>query len=314
MVTPIQVVVRTWLMAALYLSIAGCGGLNTARSTPPVATSPIATPLPTSTQQLTLAPTASDTPVPSFTPTLEPSSTATAFPTLSSTEQQEEFLELLQMDEECSLPCWWGIVPGQTLWDEAYPNLAKLNARFFYGKTSSYQYVDVTFYVPAEFSYGSTGQFRAYFRLSQGVITTIEVHSLEWLNYKMPQLLDKYGPPDEIWVSTYNDYPGTVLPFVITLYYGERGILAHYGVFLDADQMQGDTIQGCLVVSAELLLWTPQTSLTLKEAGDLFDWDSTGVPYLPLEDATGMTVETFYRQFRGSPDPICIATARSLWP
>ena len=70
----------------------------------------------------TLTPTATFTIAPTHTPT--PSSTPTAIPTLSIEDAHARLLELLADNGGCRLPCLWGIMPGETTYQEGQVLLA----------------------------------------------------------------------------------------------------------------------------------------------------------------------------------------------
>ena len=80
-------------------------------------------PLPTST--MTPRPTITRTSIPTltatFTPTLQPTTTytptLTSLPTLQANEAIKKAKELLETNNRCTLPCFWGITPGITTWD-----------------------------------------------------------------------------------------------------------------------------------------------------------------------------------------------------
>jgi len=56
--------------------------------------------------------------------------------------------------------------------------------------------------------------------------------------------------------------------------------------------------------------------MTFREAVDTFglDYYKWDKPIMPLEEATGMTVETFYETYRDPANDPCIETPRDLWP
>lgn len=93
------------------------------------------TPEPTQTLAPTLTPTIPPTNTPTATPTftrrpfiystftpaptLPPTPTLTPWPTYPPDEALAKVLELFETNAGCQLPCWWGIIPGETPWDVA---------------------------------------------------------------------------------------------------------------------------------------------------------------------------------------------------
>jgi len=72
------------------------------------------TALPRATSTSTGAPTLTNAPV-----TLLPTLTRTPLPTLDTDDAQMRVLRLLEDNADCQFPCWWGILPGKTLWENA---------------------------------------------------------------------------------------------------------------------------------------------------------------------------------------------------
>ncbi|MEW6094279.1 MAG: hypothetical protein AB1531_09970 [Chloroflexota bacterium] len=71
---------------------------------------------------------------PSMMPSLTPSVTSTPtlaitwtpLPTLSDFKAEAQLLEWLQGTQDCRLPCWAGITPGVTTWEEAKQILGRV--------------------------------------------------------------------------------------------------------------------------------------------------------------------------------------------
>lgn len=74
---------------------------------------------PTATQIPTETATISPTNTATQTITRSPTNTPTPLPTFSPKDSQIKFAEWLQGSEECRMPCWAGITPGETTWEEA---------------------------------------------------------------------------------------------------------------------------------------------------------------------------------------------------
>jgi hypothetical protein len=53
--------------------------------------------------------------------------TSTLFPTLPAEEMDETIQALIATNGGCFLPCWWGITPGVTSWDDANHFLLQFN-------------------------------------------------------------------------------------------------------------------------------------------------------------------------------------------
>ena len=121
-----------FLLLSLFLVTTGCSNravLITLQTTPTiVASTPVSTLTPTKPLlTLTRISTPTLTPLLTNTPTSKP--TPTRFPP----EQAELMvLDLLENNGGCLLPCWWGIVPGQTTWEEAHDLLMPITFDYIY--------------------------------------------------------------------------------------------------------------------------------------------------------------------------------------
>jgi len=100
-----------YLILALLLT--RCSNWTSPASSPPLGTNITHTPIPL-TNVLTM-PSPSQTfvpPTPSFT---------------AENRTPPSFLDLMYT-EGCTLPCWWGIIPGQSVWDDVYPFLSQYDS------------------------------------------------------------------------------------------------------------------------------------------------------------------------------------------
>jgi hypothetical protein len=63
-----------------------------------------------------------------------------------------------------------------------------------------------------------------------------------------------------------------------------------------------------------LAVWSPQLDLAYSEAAEA-TLHLRPSPYeLPLEEATGMTVTSFYETFKNPENVACLETPAELWP
>jgi len=110
------------------------------------------------TQKVTIAAppseisTATQPPVPTLMPTVLPIETVTSIPTVPTLEPQKStatqvnistqptlepqdaaniLFNLLQNNEGCLLPCWWGATPGQTKWSEVNTLMKRLDGQYY---------------------------------------------------------------------------------------------------------------------------------------------------------------------------------------
>ncbi len=277
---------------------------------------------PTTTPTPIFTPTKTSAEINTFTETDTPTATQTEtpLPTLSAEKAEEFFVELFKTNRGCLLPCWWGFTPGETSWEDARRFLEPF-ARFnkLVDQTKPRFSMDFlvpvpkeTFHIPLEHIY----------RVQDGIITSMVIQlgsipEYTFSSYTLSSFLTTYGPPREIWLSTYStEYPPGVLPVMIILFYPDRGILATYFPWRAA--IVGNTIQACEVDAPPSMfgLWSPDRKMTFMEAAREFrlNLDEEGILVLPIEEATKMDVKTFYETYQNPNTTICLETPKELWP
>lgn len=252
-----------------------------------------------------------ETLIPTSTASLISSAASLPVPTLPPEEALEVVVKLLKSNNDYLLPCWWGICPGVTTWEEAWIFLSQFDSDIYTSGASEellYAYVQV----PGSPEITSLGFGSIDLTIKAGVVQDITAYGFSRAPaYRIDQLLHKVGIPDEVWINTFSSSWGGNWPFVVVLYYAEQGILASYSTEAELD---GENIRGCLERSPSLRLWSPQGDLTFDEAAALFGWDISGAPYSLLEDVSAMDIEAFYYTFSDTSSFPCINTPRAFWP
>jgi hypothetical protein len=222
--------------------------------------------------------------------------------------------------QNCLLPCFWSIIPGETEWK----NVEAFLSTFAYD--ISYGSADGTFSdVPVEDSFIawmslflpelSNAPFSYAFDVQNGVVTMVDASILPVPNSTLPTILNEYGQPTEIWLLTANAPMDDVLGFYLTLFYAQHHFMLGYGG--DGEVVDGK-VHGCLSGEEEsfhLVAWSPEEELTFADTTEGLHKPLRPVIYdLLLEEATGMSVETFYETFRNANEPVCLETPIELWP
>ncbi len=256
------------LLIVVFLALAACrepaeSGRPTRETARPTATATrlliaIATPTATPTPR----------PLPTATPALMP--TSTPAPTLTNEQERAVQDELMQLDDSCPLPCWWGIVPNESRLDLVLARLKALGFRVW----------------PSSAGMRPADGFLTYvdFSSSEGVVTAIHVsgdyvtgeeESLAdsqafahgWRDYSMVALIDRYGMPSRAFLySPFRADPGGGPSYRLLLFYEHLGIVAeYYGL---AEQLQGSWYRACVDLTnifwIELFLYQPTRSTRLS--------------------------------------------------
>jgi hypothetical protein len=310
------------VLPILLFLIAGCSTVDSplvqATSTPittlPVETaiiSPTPLPEPTSTPML---------PAPSPLSTLPPA------------EAEAIIFDLLQNNEGCLLPCWWGLTPGESSQKDAQSLLETMETDFsrfnFYDNVSGaswfiksdgllldliVSFIHDRVLVDVVESFRITMEVKR--ELSEGGFETVWENPLNerYLQaYMLPQILSVYGQPKEVFIFANEGWRY----FNLVLDYSNRGFAIWYSAPLESSS---DKYIGCMSKTfIRLYLWAPEFSYTWAEGvagtGDKSEIDALNRDFRPLEEVTSTTLEEFYDTFMTTDHIGCIETPRGLWP
>ncbi|HWQ46501.1 MAG TPA: hypothetical protein VN376_06515 [Longilinea sp.] len=254
----------------------------------PVET-PTVTPSITATQTVTHTPTPTSRPIP------------TRIPTLPFEEAMARIDELNATNGGCEYPCFWGITPGVTTYDEALEILVPLieedEERWVYSTTAT-NHFDLVDTIE-----GSYDENTVSLTLSERVVARISVQS----EFLMTDVLQRLGPPDDVYYSFANNIlidPG----YHIILDYGSSGI---YVTFYDETGAQYDRVDHYLVMQVcgryvglggtGLYFWDPSKP---DSAPDVFS--NYGDALTNIRDGMGMTPQEFYDLYADPNSTNCL--------
>ena len=280
-----------------------------ASTTPSIIPSAIATPVNTPTATLAA------TEIPAITiPTSTPVVTIPAPPKIGVSEQ---ILWLFETNNNCQLPCWWGITPGITKWNAAQEFISVFDSDVYEAITSSGStYYETGIPLPSEIFLEKYMPLSFLVRdgLVEEIIADIPIDNpppYPLAQYTLPMFLTSYGQPSEIWVFTYGYSFEGVIPFIIVLYYSDQGIIA---LFDDNATIQGDLVVGCPQANSVsyLSLWWPELDFTFEQV--ISGTSALKGDYLSLEESTEFDVEIFYEIFKDPNNTVCMETPVDIWP
>lgn len=270
---------------------------------------------PSATSSSTLTPT--ETPVSIATDTLLLTNTPISpLPTLSPEEASEKVMTLFSDNQnpECLLPCLWGVIPGETYWQDIEPFLKTFALKI--DKTS----VAAAVKLPISQTAGvpGFGYYVSFKWVQNGVIDEIFLDSINVAGYDAKTMINIYGIPDEVWVRTLDaPYLGT-LPFELLIVYQSHGFSLHYSI--DAT-LKDDIVTACFepgfieIKNPDLFPASPQ--IFIWASGEFKSIDEIvqepGAIYFPLEEKTDLTPETLYEKFANSGELSCIETPSEQW-
>jgi len=274
--------------------------------------------------------TASPIPTSSFEPTRTvlpptadlPTPTIAATATLTPQQILDEVRHLFDENGGCALPCWWGIEPGKTTWEEALTILSPLAMRIFppriipntaYLPTPPEIAYDILIPVPRDIFPVRLGH---RYVVQKDIVQKIEVEIGNVDSYRLSEMLNDLGQPHEVWISTYSKKHERSLPFTIVLYYPDQAVLVRFAGEAEVD---GDFVVSCpqeYPVLA-LVLWSVDKQYKSFEAavndtlrlGPSRDWN-----YQRLEDVTDMNPASFFETFKVPETTACIKSKAEHWP
>ena len=280
------------------------------------------------------------TPTATFTLTLAPTitSTPTPVPTLDRGASDKFIKEHLQTNGGCALPCFWGITPGESPWQEIqsfseYLNLSMYNVP---GKTGKGFLHSASFSIKGE----PTIDGGITFYEEDGIVRVVGVganHISQATYYRMKNVMRDLGIPAyigiDLWIKGPSGTP-TFAHYSITVWYGEiQGyhIEAPWARFnYDAVALKiGDHYRLCptdprletiqrgapsldLTSGFGLQLQPPESPMTLEQWKGISGKRISEPP--DIESSTGVSVQEFYDRIMQSDEPACFDTPIEFWP
>lgn len=271
----------------------------------------------TSTPSMTIETQKTHTPEVTITETPRPTNTftATRIPTLSKEASIEYIESLYKNNGGCDLPCWWGIMPGESDVNDLENLLSPLDRpRISHGEDFSiYAYAFEVPLIPPLDTVPDFPYMEPDFIIENEIVTFIKLNSL-WVSqvfdYSLQGFLREFGAPSEIWIEPHV-YDWESPYYYIDLVYSEVGMIVSAN---DYFFIEGKEISLCLDAltigsfPASLVLFSPQEGFTFIDYHKIFYGslpEATGV--YQLEELTfGYTGIDFHEQFRESSDNNCV--------
>lgn len=308
-------------LTLLFIFLAGCSATS---QIPTIASTnlPTHTPLPTETA---IHPTSTFTPTLTPTITLTPPPTWTLLPTLA---DQNSFLDFISFTENgiCNFPCFAGITPGKTTWDESIFALRPMEAvaklEILPNQESSYGQVNIIswylyggeYVVEGKFLTGSnTSLIRMNIQSFSIPTENIPSYSLPLPKpFNLQSVLNIYGIPSMVFIYTFVHDQSSSPPFKILLIYPENQFYMEYH---REAKLSGNSVVACdsdyslelLVVDNKDKLLSSEAISNTPEAKD-FDFNN----WKPVEQALNMSPEKFHELYSAS-SPRCMISPKNIW-
>lgn len=242
--------------------------------------------------------------------TTMPSPTVTSSsptPTLTSEQKANNFSRLMKENGYCELPCWWGIVLGESIFSEI-----------------SEQFLSEGFWIEDNWLGGGTSHaISIEFELENHVVQSMKISDSyakgiqnasdfigDWERYSLDQVLFHYGMPSNVFVYyPYRPDPGSDPAFHLFIFYDEQGIAIDY--VGNATDKNGGKSVACPnldeIFQINLFLYQPSRvknvieTVIPPETVSFIAEPETVYDLISWEQATDTTLESFYEQF-SQPD------------
>lgn len=246
---------------------------------------------PTATSSLPVTRMAQPTHTPS--PAAPPTATAPLTPTpgrvkstLSREETTENLVDLLQRNNGCELPCWWGIVPGETRVEAIESTFVPLGFDWHRGYEELQDNV-------------SPYKASIYFTTQDSVVQVIEVkggateetydRNEAWRPYAIPRVLERLGSPEQVYVYyPFRFDPGGMQAYRLFMVYPDRGVEIDYlGKASLVDERPG-WARACPDI-----LETDAINLLLYAPGSVPDYLERSLPRSSIPVASGVEGDVY---------------------
>jgi len=187
-------------------------------------------------------------------------------------DQSIDLENLYENNGGCELPCWWGITPGKSIWQDTMNSLLSLGADIGqpYGTSKIVRY-DVYFGKVVE---AAVEDVWPGIWVQNGVVKAISINS-SWVSkdfgYSLSELLKRFDVPEEIWIRPVTDTGDNQLYYYLVLMYPSEGILIE---LLGNAEKNNDHLSVCPqdIFSRSpyppgVLLWNPNEQISFKQFG-----------------------------------------------
>jgi hypothetical protein len=276
------------------------------------------TPAPTPEPTITLTSTPSQTATPTLTPTRTPIPTWTPEPSFAEMPEdfQAQIKEMLETNENCDFPCWWGIYPGETIFENAQQFIKPLSitsGTYVSDQGNSIFYSRIL--VPVSINSRGYLNFNMVREIENN--DKIKVINVSGYFYPMAEILNRFGEPSEIHFFGPLIFPTDTVQFELFLFFPEKGVLVTFSTTTETPEPE-DQIDICDLDTqfwpSKLIgfsLWNPIDSLSFDEI-DNFLTGGNPSPIAPIELISNMNPHTFYLNF-SQPNPECLVIDTALY-
>lgn len=271
----------------------------------------------------------SKSPQPLSSSTQTPKPILTLLPTIDKLSRQKTIESLLYSNAGCKLPCFWGITPGIATWDEVVRVVAPLGAKIESGSPINLRYDAIV--IPAmqdaysaEIGTGFQFQFTTqnilhWIRIHSQTVTKKDEFSHLWLYYSPQKIIQTFGKPSRVLLSSLPTLIGTreISSYTLWFMYDQDGVKIRYNgvvpfapIYHFCPRIEKDED----IMDIDIYIQSKEDHTPLEQNDDMF-FQLRTPPYkvLTFEEATGKTLDDFFTIFSQSEEQACFDTTRAIW-
>jgi hypothetical protein len=228
-------------------------------------------------------------------------------PATKEPEQAEELIrKLLREPVDCSAPCFWGIIPGETTLGEAKNIFTLLGLQLDGPRTvSPYDFYEIIY------DFDSGLSIMPLLAVQNSIIKNLTIYITpeksqqgvprEWLAYSPETLISRYGPPSGVlfFVGGAAPTPG----YTMDLYFDTVDLIIVYDGY--DYTFDGFSFEICPLTNQweNVRIWMGKNPRNPPP--------SWGVP---LQDATSLSIEEFATLMTNDPESACIELKNEAFP
>jgi hypothetical protein len=238
--------------------------------------------------------------------------------------QEEEYLvNNLASNDDCELPCWWGIKPGETTTQyvqQMFLNLGKSVSRNEDGR--GLQYRASLFGRHSPYPFDCTVEHRWFDK--NGIVDLLGVtgsalnwsppqhFTQDWSRYALHEALARYGVPSKVLVHYWN----FGVRYDITLIYEDKGFQIRYSgpIIGEESEISEKPVIICPTQNkpTEITIWMTQPASKALANFEYGRWDlsPSHSPMPALEEVTKMSIPDFYNAFLNPDATTCLTVPR----
>lgn len=228
--------------------------------------------------------------------TVELLKSSTPISTLNPTQTKELLQAYLQNSTSCELPCFLGVIPGETTQIEAYEILASLGVNIFTIMDNNQQHYSFSYNFSDDFS------FSPVFTIDKGVVeyyeifinpeTQVNENSRKWMTFSPESLIKKFGEPSGVEFSVIWGGPNAIISML--LFFEQLDMIIEYNNW-DNFTRTSEGIYVCPLIDQQndIRIWIGNNS------------EQHPINGVPIDKATDLTIEEFSKLMLGQPKEAC---------